>query len=444
MVVVKRAIRGLVAVVAAFAAAAPAAHATLGVPTGGNPIMPTTLASFEAAAGGADNGTAAGEQRGGFRHATWDDVKVDGTDPGSTVIKPGHVVAPSRGRLQPWGLELGPDIAVADDGFHSVNSNAQNVHFSPLNVWAPFNSNTAEFDVIVPSGQGGTPVPAQTRGLGVEFLNVNVANQTTIQYYDGQIPLFSQPVAVPTGTTSFLGVLFPDPVVTRVVITLGDAEIFDVTAGTPSPGPAADAVTGDDVVLAEPAPAHAAVSATAGVPVSAVLDTFTESNSGAKLRATIDWGDGARTAGTISPTGSGTFVVTGDHAYAQAGGYDAAVTVEDFEGPDQTSQTSVQVGTRATATSLTCSPSSVAVTATTTCTATVSDTGGAGASTPTGLLSFSSTTTGAGFGQDGGCLPAPTAISGVASCAVQFTPSQRLSNQAHLAVVYAGDGAHAP
>src|SRR5205085_1673997 len=135
--------------------------------------------------------------------------------------------------------------------------------------------------------------PAQTRGVGVVFLNVTATNQTTIQYYSGAIPLLSQPLAAPTGATSFVGLLFPNPVVTRVVITLGTGEIFDVTGGTPSPGPpTADLVTGDDVVLAEPAPARAAVATTAGVPVSAVLDTFTESTPGANVRATIDWGDG--------------------------------------------------------------------------------------------------------------------------------------------------------
>jgi hypothetical protein len=157
----------------------------------------------------------------------------------------------------------------------------------------------------------------------------------------------------------------------------------------------------------------------------------------------IDWGDGTRTVGTIVPAAGGAFNVTGTHAYANAGTYTTTVSVRDFAGDEQTSQTAIDVAPRATATTLICSPSSVAVTATTTCTATVSDAGGVGASIPTGLLSFSSTTAGAGFGQDGGCLLAPTAVSGVAACAVQFTPGQRLSNQAHLSVAYGGDGAHA-
>jgi hypothetical protein len=91
---------------------------------------------------------------------------------------------------------------------------------------------------------------------------------------------------------------------------------------------------------------------------------------------------------------------------------------------------------------LVCSPSSVAVSAGATCTATVSDVG-TGASAPTGLVSFSSTTPGAAFGQDGGCLLGPTAIAGVSMCAVQFTAGQLPPNQAHVAAVYGGDVAHA-
>ena len=104
--------------------------------------MPAALANFKTTAGGADNGTASGEQGGGFRQVTWDGIAVDGKDPGSTVIASGHVVAVARSRVQPWGLELGPNVAVATDGFASMNSHAGFPPFSRPNEWAPFDSNT--------------------------------------------------------------------------------------------------------------------------------------------------------------------------------------------------------------------------------------------------------------------------------------------------------------
>lgn len=438
------------AIAVALGCVAPAAHASLGVPTGGPPLTITghdagtanALASFEAAIGGADNGTTAGEQAGGFRHVNWDAVAVNGADPGSTPIPGGHTVAVSQSRLQPWGLELGPEIAVANDGFHSVNSNVQFTPFSSPNVWAPFNSPTAELDVVAPGGQSGSPVAAQTRGLGVVLLGVT-SNATTIQLYNGQIPLLSQPAQAPTGATSFVGVLFPNAVVTRVVVTLGTGEIFDFDGGSALPGPSSsDLVAGDDVVLAEPAPARGGLAATVGIPVTAALDTFTETNPSASPKALIDWGDGTRTAGTITPGAGGTFQVTGNHAYANTGSYLADVTVDDAGGPEQTRQVDIGVAPRATTTAVTCSPSSVAVSASATCIATVSDAAGAGASAPGGVVSFASQTPAAAFAQSGACLLGPTATAGVSSCSVQFTPGQLPPNQARIAAAYTGDSNH--
>lgn len=439
-----------VAVVCACGALAPAANATLGVPTGGSPVMFTgsgtsgtsaAIASFEAAAGGGDNGTIAGEQPGGFRHATWDQIALNGSDPGSTTVDPGHVIVPARNRLQPSGLDLGPEIAVSGDGFHSVSS-AQFTPFSPANVWGPFNTDTAEFDVAVPAAQGSTPTPAQTRGLG--FVLLGAGPSTQIEYFNGTISLGTVPGPTGTTTTWFGGLLFPDPVVTRVVVTLGGSAtgIFQWNGTSVTDG-GSGSVAGDDILLAEPAPARPNVSATAGVPIMPVLDTFTSTDS--STTATIDWGDGTRTPGTIGPAQGGAFNVTGVHSYALSGTYTATVTVTDVSTPadEQSSQTTIQVGPRGSATNVSCSPSPVAVTASTTCTAIVSDAGAGGPVAPTGLVGFSSPTPGATFANDSGCELGATATPGVSMCQVLFTPSQLPPNQAKVLVAYDGDGAHA-
>ncbi|MGO9887559.1 MAG: hypothetical protein ACLP0L_06580, partial [Solirubrobacteraceae bacterium] len=177
-----------VASVLACAALAPAADASLSVSDAGRGIAVYSLAGFTSAAGGADNGTAIGEQSSGFRHVTWIGIAADGSDPGSTVIARGHVAALSRGRLQPWGLELGSDVAVANDGFTSVNPSASGLSGTPIS-WAPFNANTVDLQVVAPTTQAGTPVAAQTRGLGVTFLNVNAASTTGIQYIADAVPV---------------------------------------------------------------------------------------------------------------------------------------------------------------------------------------------------------------------------------------------------------------
>ncbi len=254
-----------VAVACVCAVLAPAAQASLSVPagtptpfTGSNATTASAMGAFEAASGGGDNGTALGEQSSGFRHVNWDGLALDGSDPGSTVIESGEVAALSRSRLQPYGIELGPYVAVSSDGFDSVNPHAAFTPFTAPNLWAPFNSNTTEFDVVVPTGQSSTAAPALTRGIGIVFLNVKLANTTTITYYNDDAVLGQ--VSAPVGTTSFAGLLFSSPVVTHVVITLGTATIFTLNGGTPSPGgqdgSSSNIVAADDVVLAEPAPAR--------------------------------------------------------------------------------------------------------------------------------------------------------------------------------------------
>lgn len=435
----------------ALGCAAPAAHATLGVPTGGPPAIITghdastanALASFEALIGGADNGTTAGEQGRGFRRVSWDGIATDGREPGSIGLAGGHTTALGRSTLQPWGIDTGPEIAVANDGFHSVNSGVQFAPFSDPNVWAPFNSNTAELDVVAPGGQSSTPVPAETRGLGAVFLNVGTSG-TSIQLYSGDIPLLSQPAPAPTGATSFVGVLFPNAVVTRVVITLGTGEIFDFDGNAVTPGSATgDLVAGDDVVLSEPSPARGAVAATVGVPVTATLDSFTESNALAFLHDVVDWGDGTRSIAPITTSLDGTFQVSGDHAYAHTGSYLATVTVDDSSGPEQTREIDVTVGPRSTTTAVTCSPSAVAVSASTTCTATVVDFMGGVVTAPAGLVSFGTPTPGAAFPVSSSCQLGPTATAGVSSCAVQLMPGQLPPGQARATATYTGDSAHA-
>jgi hypothetical protein len=438
LVAVQRAIWGLLAAVAVLGASASVARASLTVPsttfTGSGGLV-----QFEASVGGVDNGTAAGEQSNGFRHWTPAGIAVNGSDPGSTAIPGGHTAALSASRLQPWGIELGPDVAVANDGFESVNANAG---FSPADLWAPFNSNTATLQVVAPTSLTGAPVPAVTRGLGVEFVNVENSG-TTIQYYSGDAPLLAQPLQVPTGSTSFAGVLFSEPVVTRVVITLGTADIFGFDGANviPDNTPSSTLAAGDDVVLAEPGAGQATAATTAGVPVGLNLTTF-ESNDGAS--ATVDWGDGTQAAGTVIsvPGDPGTFMAGASHSYALPGTYTAKVTVEDISGSEFETQAEITVAPRASATSVTCSPSTVSVSATTVCAAVVSDASTGSPTAPTGVVTFESPTAGGLFPGAGSCTLGATARPGASMCVVQFEPSQRPPMHAGVIAIYRGDSLH--
>ncbi|HEX7449313.1 MAG TPA: DUF4214 domain-containing protein, partial [Pirellulales bacterium] len=75
-------------------------------------------------------------------------------------------------------------------------------------------------------------------------------------------------------------------------------------------------------------------SATEGVTFSGNLATFTDTDLQAPasdFAATIVWGDGATTTGSVSGS-AGSFVVQGSHVYADEGSFSAVVTIKDKQG----------------------------------------------------------------------------------------------------------------
>jgi hypothetical protein len=314
------------------------------------------LSVFETAIGGTDNHAAVGEQGGGFRKVNWDEVKLDGSDSGgaTTTIAASHVVAIADDRFASRGIDLRAPIAVAGDGFLSVNSfvSGRFPAFSAPNIAAPFNGNSAALDIVAPAGPGNTPTPAATRGFGAVFLNVRLPNTTSIEYFSGETMLARAFAPVGgAGLPSFVGELFASPVVTSVVINLGTAQIFSFDGTTFAPGVESseglsnNLVAMDDLALAEPAPEAPALSGTAGTPVSAAA-SFSDSDPNASagdFTASIDWGDGTRSGGHVTAAGSGGFTVVGGHTYPVAGTFAVAISAQDLGGAKRTFHTTATV-----------------------------------------------------------------------------------------------------
>jgi uncharacterized repeat protein (TIGR01451 family) len=77
------------------------------------------------------------------------------------------------------------------------------------------------------------------------------------------------------------------------------------------------------------------VSGIEGAAIAAPVATFTDANLGATpadFSATITWGDGLQTAGTVVANSGGGFAVTGSHTYAEEGTYTTSVTIIDAGG----------------------------------------------------------------------------------------------------------------
>jgi hypothetical protein len=236
-------------------------------------------------------------------------------------------------------------------------------------------------------------------------------------------------------------------VVTDVLITLGGASIFSFDGTTATAGPADGVSTNlvalDDVILAEPAPQDANISATAGAQLSGPVAQFVDTDPNGNARdyqANIEWGDGTSSPGSVTADATGGFTVSGSHAFAQSGVDRVVVTVSDFGGEGHSSHFLALVSARSTATSVSCAPGTVLVGHGTTCTATVSDTAAGPASAPTGTVAFA-TGTGLGGFNAGGCTLAALGA-GRSICAVSYVPDASGSRNPTITASFAGDSAH--
>ena len=123
----------------------------------------------------------------------------------------GKTVGIPLNRFQAQGTFFEEVYAVSNDGFTDVNPNVTGLFpaFSPNNTFAMFNDNSIDQSFVLPSATGTTPALAGTRGFGAIFINNEVVNTSSIEYFHGSESLGKFFVDVGTkGQPQFLGVLF--------------------------------------------------------------------------------------------------------------------------------------------------------------------------------------------------------------------------------------------
>jgi hypothetical protein len=124
--------------------------------------------------------------------------------------------------------------------------------FSAERLFTPIGSNITDVNFFIP----GSSTAALVRGFGVVFSDVDLANTTSIQYFDANnvsLGTFFAPATTGSETFSFLGVSYALTSVARVRITTGNQVL---AAGNS----ANDLVVMDDFIYSEPITAAAATA----------------------------------------------------------------------------------------------------------------------------------------------------------------------------------------
>jgi hypothetical protein len=116
--------------------------------------------------------------------------------------------------------------------------------FSPQRIFTALGSNITDVNFFIP----GSSQPALTNAFGAVFTDVELANSTSLSFFDAQQHLlgtFFAP-AGPNQGLSFLGVDFGSAIIARVLITSGNAALGPNEIG------GLDLVAMDDFIYGEP------------------------------------------------------------------------------------------------------------------------------------------------------------------------------------------------
>jgi hypothetical protein len=217
------------------------------------PAIAATVDAFRAALGPL-NPNIAGSFGTGRREINWDGVPdalaAPNTLPANffNVNSPRGVVFATPGTA----FEVSANAGVAPTEFGNIDPTYSSLFapFSAQRLFTPIGSNITDVSFFVP----GSSTPALTNGFGSVFTDVDLANVTSLQFFDADnfsLGTFFVPAATGNETLSFLGVLFSEgKVVARTRIVSGNQLL---AAGNH----AEDLVVMDDFIYGEPVAATA-------------------------------------------------------------------------------------------------------------------------------------------------------------------------------------------
>jgi hypothetical protein len=227
--------------------------------TSADAALLAAIAAFQADLGTL-NGNLPVSFAGGRREINWDAVPQAASSPNAFPgnFFNGNVAGRARGALFSTpgaGFEVSANAGEGPTQFSNINATYPGLFepFSPQKIFTAIGSNIVDVEFRLPSDQ--TTI-AMTRGFGVVFSDVDLANVTSVEFFDfvgNSLGTFGAPAIAGNETFSFVGASFTDAIVRRVRITNGNSALGgDEVGGT-------DLVVMDDFIYGEPVNAAAVV-----------------------------------------------------------------------------------------------------------------------------------------------------------------------------------------
>ncbi|MCW3110888.1 MAG: motif putative anchor domain protein [Segetibacter sp.] len=164
--------------------------------------------------------------------------------------------------------------------------------FSAQRLFTALGSNVTDVTFYFP----GSTTPAAVKGFGSVFTDVDLANVTSIQFFDmsnNSLGTFPVPAMAGQETLSFLGVSYPTAVISRVRITSGNAALGSGVNETAL----IDLVVMDDFIYGEPVSPQVVVRSGAGpsqASIQAFVDQYRNDLGTLNANVTGSFGSGRR------------------------------------------------------------------------------------------------------------------------------------------------------
>jgi hypothetical protein len=231
--------------------APPAVNAVVKSAAGDSAGIVAKLEEFRTLAGATVNNAPGAAD--GRREVNWDGVPANLTNANNFPFDffGGFDAGLANGRKR--GLIMtntGTSFRVDSTDFKDVDPSyaAQFEAFSRKRLFTYMGNNVSEVTFNVP----GTNTPASVKSFAVIFSDVDNANSTTVEFFNGtkSLGVFKAPVAAQG--FSLVGVQFPDEKITRVKITSGNGLLAAGVKDISDTGGSKDLVVMDDFIYSEP------------------------------------------------------------------------------------------------------------------------------------------------------------------------------------------------